>query len=445
MVDFSDFTDEFDLAISLNLPNIAEADDDRVFEVIEVLFLITRHYYTVGTSKCNPFSFTANQTLSGWGNPCGDLGCRLLQVDRMLSFVSLYADDVYVRNPFEQLYMDIKRRGLTPKIRQELDISISIYFMLRPYLKSGIVKYANSNYNFCSDHIEEIVKPFKSKLRENEDKLFNALLKYYSNKVSASYDESDDRSGFLAVVAPESLIEHKKQYFHLFDNSGSYIEERRKLGLPYKLSNREIREDGVMDLLINPLIEDLSFYGWHSKFHNTNLLTNDDLQFKIMNKLNVNGVNTDVITNQFKQTLTVAENTTPETIIELRKANEEHFSVYRERTKQFLSTVKGLNTKEQEEAYSDLVRCEIANINKQLKVHKTKFLSKKRQELVFGTGVLAVGAYFGIIPNELASLLAAAGGATAAASLLVEVNQQFQPDHIAQDNDFYFLWKTLEK
>ncbi|EMK3331668.1 hypothetical protein V8050_004601 [Vibrio parahaemolyticus] len=445
MHDYSDFIDEFDLIISLALPTLKEADDEDIFELVESLFLITRHYHTVSPSNRNPFSFTANQTLSGWDNPCGSLDCRLSQVDKMLSFASLYADNVYVRNPFEKLYIDAKECGVTPKIRSELYVSINIYFILRPYIKIGIVKYATSSLPFCENHIAEMVNPFKEKLASNEDRVFDALAKYYSSKVKVSYDESVNLSGFLSIEAPESLIEHNKKYVHLFDNSSPYFDSLRKLGLPYQLNQKEITEDGIIDMLIRPLVDDISFYSWHSKFYSTNLLTNDDLQIKVINKLNVNSVSTDVINNQFEHTLTVADNTTPETIIELRNANEEHFNVYREKTKQFLGSVKGLNAKEQEEAYSDLVRAEIANINKSLHLHRTKYLSKTRQEVIFGTGVLAVGTYLGIIPIELAPMLAAAGGATKAASWLVDTNQQLQSDTVAQENDFYFLWKTQKK
>lgn len=446
MLEDEDFVDEFDEAILVwakfrELPLwIEEADDELIYELIEVLFFITKHHFSLSKATQNPFTFTANQTLSGWGTPCGALECRLLKIDQMLSFSALYADEVYVRNPFEEMYRECKRQGVLPKIRQELLASISIYWALRPYLKAGIVKYANSAQAFCSEHIETIVKPTTAKLRKNEDLLFNALVKHYLDKMSVSYDE-DEGYGFLTVTGPESLIEHKKKYLHLYDNSADFFHNFRSLGLPYKLRPDEVKNDGVMDILLHPLVDDVSFYSWHSKFYNTNLLTNDDLQVKILNRLNVNAVNPDIITNQFQHTLTVAENTTPETVLELRRANEEHFNVYRERTKQFLSAVNGLKPKEQEEAYSDLVRGEIANIERNLHTHKTKYLSKARQNLVFGTGILTVGAYVGIIPTDFASLLATVGGTSAVTSMLTDANQQFLPDSAAQDNDFYFLWK----
>ncbi|WP_440889431.1 hypothetical protein [Vibrio sp. WZ-1] len=446
MLEHQDFVDEFDEALHVwaatrELPQLIEnVDEELIYQLIEVLFFITKHHFSSGRATQSPFSFTANQTLSGWDTPCGALECRLSKIDQMLSFSALYADEVYVRNPFEEMYRDCKRQGVLPKIRQELLTSISIYWVLRPYLKVGIVKYANSAHAFCSEHIESIVKPASVKLRKNEDLLFNALVKHYLDKISVSYDESEDY-GFLTVIGPESLIEHKRKYLHLYDNSADFFHDFRNLGLPYKLSPDEIKNDGVMDILLHPLVDDVSFYSWHSKFYNTNLLTNDDLQVKILNRLNVNAVNPDIITNQFQHTLIVAENTTPETVLSLRHANEEHFNVYRERTKQFLSAVNGLKPNEQEEAYSDLVRSEIANIERNLRTHKTKYLSKARQNLIFGTGVLTVGAYAGIIPTDLASFLATIGGTSAVASMLTDVNQQFLPDSAAQDNDFYFLWK----
>lgn len=448
MLDFDDFVGEFDHVIDiwsggqLTLQEAIEnADDELIFEFIETLFLITKYYFSTGSSQESPFSFTANSALSGLDTPCASIDCRLLKIDQMLSFTSLYADEVFLRNPFESLYNICQSSGVIPKVRVELLANLEIYRALRPYFKVGIIKYANSTHSFCHDYINKVIKPYKDKLHRNESLLYDALEKHFLSRVTASYDEYGVDKGYLILKGPNNLIEHREMYLHIYENKGKHIDDMRMLGLPYKISTDDIRNEGILKLLLEPLLDDITFHNWHSKFYGTNLLTNDDLQFNILNKINVNAINTKVLTNQFKYNLTVAENTTPEAVIELRQANEEYFDIYRERTKQFLGTIKGLNAKEQEEAFADLVRSEIASIDRNLRAHKEKYLSKARQNIVFGAGIITVGSYLGIIPTDMASLIATIGGTAALSSSATDFNQLLQPDSVAKNSDFYFLWK----
>ncbi|MEZ9627450.1 hypothetical protein [Aliivibrio fischeri] len=448
MLDFNDFVDEFDAAIDIwseysnNLEDaIVHASDELIFEFIETLFLVTKYYFSTGNSQESPFSFTANSALSGLDSPCASLECRLLKIDQMLSFSSLYADEVFLRNPFEYLYNICKTSGVVPKVRVELQANIVIYKILRPYFKIGIIKYANSIHSFCPNHLNKVINPYKDKLHKNENILYSELEKHFLKKVSVNYNEYSRNEGYLTFKGPSNLIEHNKLHFHLYNNEGKDIDYMRMKGLPYKMKQSKIQEENILHLLLNPILDDITFHNWHSKFYNTNLLINNDLQFNILNKINVNALNTNVLTNQFKYNLTVTKNTTPESIIKLRQANEEYFHIYRERTKQFFKTVKGLNSKEQEEAFSDLVRSEIINIDRNLRSHKEKYLSKTRQNIIFGSGIVAIGSYLGIIPTDISTLIATIGGTAALSSSATELNQLLQPDNIAKDNDFYFLWK----
>ena len=51
----------------------------------------------------NSFSFTSNGSLSGGRFPCASHKCRLQKIDELSSFAALYADHVFVQNPFDVL------------------------------------------------------------------------------------------------------------------------------------------------------------------------------------------------------------------------------------------------------------------------------------------------------------------------------------------------------
>jgi len=148
-----DFIKEFDTTINLwgngdIIKAISESSEEDVFEFAETMALISKYHFSEDSKPNENFSFVANSSLSGGSHPCSDPGCRKRNIDNLCSFATLYADEVYIQNPFENL---ILRGG--PEIRevdrQELIAGVFNYLYLRPLIDRGVIKYATNMMAFC--------------------------------------------------------------------------------------------------------------------------------------------------------------------------------------------------------------------------------------------------------------------------------------------------------
>jgi hypothetical protein len=153
-----DLVSEFDTAIRLwcSGANIEEAihsaSNDELFEFCEVLALISRHYNSRDAEPKNErFAFTANSALSGGSHPCASADCRTERIQSLMTFAALYADEVYIQQPFE----DVALRG--PQSLREVDrhnvvAGVYNYLLLRPFFKKGTIRFAQQVSPFCDHH-----------------------------------------------------------------------------------------------------------------------------------------------------------------------------------------------------------------------------------------------------------------------------------------------------
>ncbi|GAA4497572.1 hypothetical protein GCM10023172_12750 [Hymenobacter ginsengisoli] len=79
---------------------IATLSDDKIHGVIaSIMTIIQQNSNRPIDSK---FSFVANNTLSGGVFPCYEERCRTKHIDTLARNAILYADVVYIQNPFDK-------------------------------------------------------------------------------------------------------------------------------------------------------------------------------------------------------------------------------------------------------------------------------------------------------------------------------------------------------
>ena len=133
-----EYIKELDLIISLWIQDgvaqsIEKSTPDNLFKFIETLYLSTKNNSAPQLQHNENFSFIANTSLSGGASSCSNLDCRLDKLDELVSFASLYADVIYINNPFEPLYISWESLHIN-HIKTELSLAIYQYFYLKPYL-----------------------------------------------------------------------------------------------------------------------------------------------------------------------------------------------------------------------------------------------------------------------------------------------------------------------
>lgn len=79
---------------------VLDVENDELSEFVKVLNDIISESYSA-KPKNNNFSFITNDTLSGHSFPCSEVECKLSNVDTLIRNAILYADKIYIQNPFE--------------------------------------------------------------------------------------------------------------------------------------------------------------------------------------------------------------------------------------------------------------------------------------------------------------------------------------------------------
>lgn len=445
-----EFIKEYDEAITLwSQGDIEEAvfnsPEEYVHEFAEVMALISKHHFYSSNSPNENFSFIANSSLSGGAHPCSAPECRKKKLDQLASFSALYADEVYIQNPFEKILLGGNIREVE---RHEVLAGIQNYLYLKPLIEKGIVKYATINVNFCEQHSDEIAKPLSESIRRKEDKLIEALEAYIKRKckVTFGYSGGNRLKPFFEIAGPKDIIEHGSIYFHAYESIPNLFKPFMKKDDPYLLSYEEVESSRVLDLVIGPIVNDLSTQEWHSALNGTSYLCDNKTHMKVASKINSKAyvANSDVFEKSLKHYLPVIYSKSPASILDLRMREEEAFSVYRDKLNKFMKESSSWDEVEVSKIFREQLLPEINLIEKKVKDWKANTREGIAQKLLFGTAIASFGLYEGLLPANIGELVTAVGGATAVAGTLMDYNKTLKEKQEARKNDFYFLWQAAK-
>ena len=96
----------------------------------------------------NSYSFIANSQLSGDVSSCAGLSCRMDNVEQIARNAALYADRVFIQNPFDK-YLGTK--DFKEFDRENIVNDLLILKYLKPLIDENIVSFSSSGYHFCPD------------------------------------------------------------------------------------------------------------------------------------------------------------------------------------------------------------------------------------------------------------------------------------------------------
>lgn len=445
-----EFLKEYDNAIALwSQGDIWEAvfdsPEEYVYEFAEVMALISKHHFYSGNLLNENFSFIANSSLSGDAHPCSAPECRKKKLDQLASFSALYADEVYIQNPFEKILL---RGNIREVERHEVLAGIQNYFYLKPLIEKGIIKYATVNVSFCEQHSDEIAKPLSESISRKEDKLIEVLEAYLKRKCKITFDYSGGNrlKPFFEITGPEDIIEHGTTYFHAYEPIPDLFKPFMKKDGPYILNHEEVESSRVLDQIIGPIVNDLSTQEWHSALNGTSYLCDNKTHMKVASKINstVYAANSDVFEKSLKHYLPAIHSKNPASLLDLRMREEEAFSVYRDKLNKIMQESSSWGEDEVSKIFRDQLLPEINIIEKKVKDWKSNTREGIAQKLLFGTATASFGLYEGLLPANIGEFVTAVGGATAVAGGLMEYNKTLKEKQEARKNDFYFLWQAAK-
>lgn len=446
-----EFIEEFDQSVKLwtdgddLIKTLLERDKEDVFEFAETMALISRYHFRSNEKPNENFSFVANSSLSGGRHPCANLDCRTKKIEQLTSFASLYADEVYIQNPFETVMLKgVEELG--EAARDELIYGLINHYRLRPLIEKGIIKYAQNSVSLCKVHAESLAVPLSAAIEKKERQLFNHIHDYLIENCSISLDVGREGDTFLEISGPEQFIDHGKIYMHFYhpvpDNFSSYLAKN----LPYKFSKEEIIDEEILSIVINPILRDLSNQEWHSAFFGTSYLCDNPVQMKIASKVNNTkyAASSAAFEKGMQHHLPAIYSKDIQTIVDLRERENEAFTVYRDKLNSMMKESKAWDEEEVSAIFRDQVLPQINLIDKKIKDWKSNARSSITEKIIFGAGAVTVGLYAGILPTTIGQLVAGLGGGAALRDILMEYNKTLKSKQEARSNDFYFLWQAKQ-
>ncbi|WP_353415009.1 hypothetical protein, partial [Arenicella sp. 4NH20-0111] len=330
--------------------------------------------------------------------------------------------------------------------RQELIYGIHNYLYLKPLIEKGIIKYAQNMVSLCQHHSDSLAKPLSAEIERKENRLYDLLEEQLAEKCSISFDVGEGAGPFLKIEGPEGLIDHGVRYLHLFGDLPESITLLMDKKLPYKFSKAEVLSEGMLSLIISPIIRDLSNQEWHSAFYGTSYLCDNATQMKIASKLNSEAyaASSSAFNNGMSHSLPSVYAKDLSTIVSLRESEEEAFSVYRDKVHALLKSTNKWSEAEVAEAFRDQILPEVNLIDKKIKDWKVKTKESLKEKVLFGSGAVSIGLYAGMLPPNIGQIVAAIGGGSAVAGAVMDYNKTLKDKSEARGNDFYFLWQAKQ-
>lgn len=446
-----DFIEEFDQSINLWSQDIntsfENSSPETLYKLIETLSLSIKYHLSpsILDTQNENFSFIANTSLSGGRHPCSYIDCRASKLDGLVSFASLYADVVYIRNPFEYIYHSWNEHDIE-YIKYEMLVAIQQYLYLKPYLVARIIKYSCSYVDLCSEHHETLAKPLYKKIEDKEKKLYSEFENHLLSNCIISLDKFKNGQAFIELIDKTGLIEHGKSYLHFYDKSKSKSKHLRKLiksGKKHVLTKSEIEQEELLSMIIGPSIYDILDQEWTSYFYDSSILFDNKQKYQIAGKMNekIASINSEAFNDSISHYLPTIHSRDPLEIIKLRTEEEESFKVYRDKLHKLLMEAPKHEGKVISDIFRDTVLPEINLINKKIKDFQVKKQTAIRDKLIFGSGAVTFGLYSGMLPSNLGSILAAIGGGSAIVSTMIDYTSSFRSKDEARANDYYFLWE----
>jgi len=440
---------ELDLAVRLWTDgddletSILDATKDEVFEFSEVLALIIRHHSQTHTQNNELFSFTANSALSGGSHPCASPVCRNQRIESLMAFAALYADEVYIQQPFENIALR-DPASIQEVDRHNLIAGITNYKTLSPLIERGVIKYAQDLNPFCDHHNATVARPLLEKIEAKSQQLEVEITRMLLESCSVTFNHTNKHGPFFEISGPEGVVEHGTVYFHAFKPMPKIFRLFQKKSSIYRLSKSEMEDSGVLRLIVKPIVKDISFQEWHTALNGTSYLCDNPSHMKLVSSVNsdVFAANVSAFANGFRHSLPQVYASEPMALLKLRDRESESFFVYRDKLRRLLQQSEGWNEKEVQRIFREEVLPELNGLKKKLRDWRENSREALGEKLIFGSGTVTLGLYAGILPPDIGQLVAALGGTSAVAGLLMDWNKSFKEKQQARASDFFFLWEA---
>ena len=261
---------------------ILEADDQDITEFLKIFNRIIDESSDFSETPSG-FRFIANSTLSGFPFPCADINCRLENLDRLARNSILYADTVYIQNPFNR---HTNYHSFSINHRLAIIEDLVLLHHIRPLLKAGIFKFATSSIHFCN----ECYKKFQNEYLDNFDYNLNIIEPLISDYIIKNIDFKlilSNSERCVEVSGNNDLLEHP-----IVISFNKFVPKPLlKIKIPQgsrKLNEKLVAESGLVHWFLKDIINNISIQDFFSHYYSAHVLTNSNFDKNVLGQINKN-------------------------------------------------------------------------------------------------------------------------------------------------------------
>jgi hypothetical protein len=435
------FIDDAQIETKEFLDYVMDTDEEDLAEFISLLNdIIDRSY-----SQADPdtgFTFVANSTLSGRSFPCGEIECKLDNVVSLARNAILYADTVYIQNPFE-VYSNSK--GFNEKLRFDVVNDLVLLGVIKPLLKSGIFKIAKSKVHYCHNCYERFQETYLKTRDWNLDVIKPLIADYLAHNIEFKVFTVHGTTG-VKISGGNDLLKHPMvlnfvQYVP--DEFKKYVKE----GEEFSISAQEAAEGGLINHLSAEVEMNLSVQDYYSSYYSAHVLTDREFDIKLSRLLNKNAdnelINRSETLKNLAHLVPFVDDVSIEKLLKLRASEGDAFQVYRDKLNKVVKNVN-INEKESRQLYLDEIQPEINKINLTLSNNKKLLWGNIKSNIFLASTYISTSLFTGILPTNIDKVVASIGGFGFAKSISQDILSLIKQPEVKK-NELYFLWRVQQE
>ncbi|HET9283579.1 MAG TPA: hypothetical protein VFR24_16605 [Candidatus Angelobacter sp.] len=372
-----------------------------------------------------PFNFMASSAIRGESG-CSTEKCRLEKVNMLARFAGLFCDRVVVPIHFHELdkkpdYYD----------RRFFSTSLISLLELRPLVEHDIVRLV-AGLDVC---------PVCTHHKLVTDDMLTAsqrIMDHYYPEFSLSKigSRGGDR---LLLTGPEEFIEHGS----ILPNPPYPFPIK---GLRHgKLNHRFVQKSHYVDKIFNRVIRETILQQLYGAQFNAKYLTSlpgEALVLALLQEKDQLAEATSSLTAMLAHKIPLLSEVPIETIIRIRREDHEVFVNYRSAfqkiLKDYVVTKKRIGEAEAKGLFTDILEPEIRKMNVKASTERKSILKKSTAKVVFTSAAVCFGVHTGIVPTQMAAIIAALGGFSVIGNL-AESLAALNPASVRNENLYFLL------
>jgi hypothetical protein len=208
-----------------------------------------------------------------------------------------------------------------------------------------------------------------------------------------------------------------------------------------------VEELSIPAMMSSEIVDDMLNQNFYANQYGTAFLTHREIDLEIAADLMPveQRQRARVLTGSFSHDVPILNGVRLEDIVRLRRDEADSFQVYRDAFRKAVKDVSGDEPEKIKQAFNDVVLPELNRIDAKITNAKRVLRKDLAVDAVAATGFIGLGLFSGILPTNIAPIVAALGGyhffrdgVRKASELSLEV-----PD--VRNSSYYFLWKVRKQ